>query len=47
MVNGNEKITKEFIKNIMEKGYSQIPVFINNKNNVIGVVKAKNLIQDS
>ena len=46
MINAEEIITKELITKIKIKGYSQIPVYSQNKNNVIGVLKAKWYIKD-
>lgn len=36
MLNGKEKITEDLLKKLKIKGYSKIPLYEGNKNNIIG-----------
>lgn len=44
MLEANERLNEEIIQLISESGHSRIPVYQNNKNNIIGVLFAKDLL---
>lgn len=44
MLEANERLNEETIQLISERGHSRIPVYQNNKNNIIGVLFAKDLL---
>ena len=44
MMEYNTIINEEFLRNLMIKGYSRIPIYINHRNNVVGILRMKQLL---
>lgn len=44
MLEINQKLDKELLRTIYEKGFSRIPIYKNTRENIIGVLKARDLI---
>lgn len=44
MIEASERITEDLLSLISEKGHSRIPVYLGSRNNVVGVLHAKDLL---